>query len=423
MRTSSKLTGIMLKQLLPILGISICFVSCQTVKDPDSRAQEVDSSEATIEEVKEEPAPPPPVDRGIQDLALFLAGMPSEEGSEYANFETNAAWQQYSASAQQTWSQINSSKVPAMAQWRDNELKALNEAGGTVFYPFSGPDFLHASIFFPEADTLIMIGLEPAGSLPKISEISQKSLGAYFNGIRRSLSTILRNSFFRTIAMAQDFTGKVVSDLDGTLPNLLLFMARTDHRALYYSPVRIMPDGSLVTISAEEKASLADSIIVGTRIDYRREDYPEERKVLYYFQMNLDNNPYQARSGYRAGGLNARSDVYGYLQSLPIQSTYIKSASYLMYRDNFAKIRNVILDQSQYLLQDDSGMPIQYVDPNKWERIFYGSYYSPIPLFKIRYQADLRAVYQSGKGVRPLPFGIGYQFQPGTSNLMLAIKK
>ncbi|NJO02380.1 MAG: hypothetical protein HC880_12455 [Bacteroidia bacterium] len=270
-----------------------------------------------------------------------------------------------------------------------------------------------------------MVGLEPIGTLPDFEDISQKSLGAYFNGIRHSLSTVLEYSFFRTLAMAQDFTGRVVQDIDGTLPNILLFMARTNHEVLYYEKVAINPKGKLVSLEelGEKANELPDSTIYGTRIDYRRGDEPDERKTLYYFQMNLDDNPYFSEGGFRFQGLKQRADVYGYLNSLDITNTYIKSASYLMYRDHFSKIRNLILDKTQYLLQDDSGIPLKYFDQDQWDLTFYGSYVSPIALFQVRYQSDLRAMYAKGKEVKPLPFGIGYQFRAGTSNLMKAVKK
>ena len=67
-------------------------------------------------------------------------------------------------------------------------------------------------------------------------------------------------------------------------------------------------------------------------------------------------------------------------------------------------------------------MPIKFVDRNKWDITLFGSYYAPIPLFRNRVQIDLRQAYKDGN-VKPLPFGIGYQYRKGTSNLMLAAKK
>jgi len=61
---------------------------------------------------------------------------------------------------------------------------------------------------------------------------------------------------------------------------------------------------------------------------------------------------------------------------------------------------------------------------DKWELTFFGTYAGPISLFASYYQADMAQAYANGKyKVRPLTFGIGYQYAKGTSNLMLAEKK
>ena len=275
------------------------------------------------------------------------------------------------------------------------------------------------STFFPNADQIVMVGLEPIGDLPDMEAIGKQSLGAYLNGIQQSLYNILNHSFFRTISMAQDFTGKRVTTVDGTLHTLMLFMARTDHKVLYYEKVAVDPAGKIVPADQAQ----TDSTYYGTKIAFQKNSEPDSRKYLYYFQANLQDTPYTARSGLSTSGLAQHTDFRKYLESLDINATYLKSASYLMYRETFSIVRNLILDKSQYLLQDDSGMPIKYIDQEKWNLTFYGNYVAPINLFKNRYQQDLRSVYAKGEGVKPLPFGIGYQYVAGTSNLMLGVKK
>ena len=95
-----------------------------------------------------------------------------------------------------------------------------------------------------------------------------------------------------------------------------------------------------------------------------------------------------------------------------------------MHRPTFSIIRNLILNESEYVLQDDSGIPVQYFDTNKWDLTFYGSYIKPISLFYERHQEDLKEIYQKkSSNIQPLPLGIGYQYVKGTSNLMKATRK
>ncbi|TAF66170.1 MAG: hypothetical protein EAZ55_06910 [Cytophagales bacterium] len=379
-----------------------------------------DTSKTTQEDKKE--SNPKPIDPQYGHLARFIAGLPAESGSPYAKYESEAGWKNFASSSDNQWSFINNKKVPVMKEWANQELKKINEKKGLLFYPFSGPDFLHAAVFFPEVDEIVMIGLEPIGNLPNMDEIAKKSLGGYFGVLQQSLYSILNLSFFQTNHMAVELTGKNNPTVDGTLPVLFLFIERTGHKVLHYEKIAISPEGKIISADKVQNKG-TDSTYYGTKIAFRRNDKPNEYKVLYYFAVNLQDTPYTATSGLTAGGLNERKDLLNYLESLKINVTYLKSASYLMYRDTFSRIRNIILGQSEYLLQDDSGMPINFIAKDKWKTTFYGTYTSPIPLFSVRYQPDLRVVYQKGgANVKPLPFGIGYQYAPGTSNLMLAEK-
>lgn len=415
-----------LKHFTFIILITLYLYSCgstgqESSENKDNNNEEVEEDDKPQEEIEEpsnNPRKPPKVDRKFNDLARFLAGLEAEEGSAFAKYNDNGGWKNYKQYAENTWVKINQNKLPIITKWRDTELKKANDAKGLVFYPFSGADFLHATTFFPEADEYVMIGLEPIGNVPNFDKI--QNLTGYFGGIRHTLYTIMELSFFRTIAMAQDFTGKTVQSIDGTLPVILLFMARTGHKILYIEKMAINSEGKLVSAEGFEGDK---NTMYCNKIYFQRSGKPDENKVLYYFQGNIDNNPYHSRSGYVSPGLDGRNDFRTYLQNLDITTSYVKSASYLMHRENFSKIRDVILKQSKYYLQDDSGMPIRYIG-NDWDLTYYGTYYAPISLFSSRGQSDLRAIYQAkGENVKPLPFGIGYQYRPGTSNLMFGVRK
>ena len=94
-----------------------------------------------------------------------------------------------------------------------------------------------------------------------------------------------------------------------------------------------------------------------------------------------------------------------------------------MYKSYFSKIKNTILQVSDFLLQDDSGMPVYNFPEEKWDLKFYGNYERPIPLFYNWYQKDLYKIYKSDTTIKPLSFGIGYYIYSHRSNLMIARKK
>jgi hypothetical protein len=124
-------------------------------------------------------------------------------------------------------------------------------------------------------------------------------------------------------------------------------------------------------------------------------------------------------------GLSRNKRLQAFLNQLPTLRTYIKSASYLLHKPYFSVIRKTILEKSRYVLQDDSGVPVRFFDASQWNHQYYGTYDAPINLFKNFLQKDLKMAYDSTEksAIKPLGFGIGYDYKLNESNLMLFTKK
>lgn len=359
--------------------------------------------------------------RTYNDLARYIAGLKGETGSKFSQYESDKSWQTYAQYTNALWKKIAEEKLPTMIDWQKQELRKPNKKGGTLFYPFSGPDFLHASAFFPKAEKTVMIGLEPIGSLPDVDNIAKNKPQNYLNNLVASLGSIFNFSFFKTKEMKYTFGGHADKRLNGTLPVILFLMVRTNHKVLSHERVAITKNGNIVSAQEIKIANPdQDTTFYGNKLVYQAKDDATKRE-LYYFSANLADREYDGMPG-----LAQREDLLNFINNLSITSTFLKSASYLMYKPYFSIIRRTILRKTTYLLQDDSGIPSKYlIEDNKWRITFYGSYMGPIALFANYYQPELKVAYEplSGEKVKPLPFGIGYQFKEGTSNLMLAREK
>lgn len=386
--------------------------SCSN-KSSDSKIEEPIQND--VDSVEKVETTEYPYDEKFNHTAKYLAGYEGDQNSPFKSLESRGSFKNYQANIDQLWTKTNQ-KLPVIKDWTKAELSDINKGGGTLFYPFSGADFLHADLFFPNHDNIVMIALEPIGTLPDLLDKGKDTtLDVYLSRLKKSMNAILGLSFFRTIAMADDFK----SELDGTLHVLMHFMARTNHEVMFQERVGILPNGELTT----ELASVPDSMYIGNRY-YFRKNGDEKVKTLTYFAVNVQNSPYVSRGGLVAKGLNTRTDLVNYFKKIEIKSTYLKSASYLMHRPTFSIIRNIILKESEHILQDDSGIPVQFFNPEKWELTFYGNYIKPISLFAERHQEDLKEIYELKEyTVKELPFGIGYQYHKGTSNMMRASKK
>ena len=86
-------------------------------------------------------------------------------------------------------------------------------------------------------------------------------------------------------------------------------------------------------------------------------------------------------------------------------------------------IRNYILQNSNLVLQDDTGVPFRDFEASKWHVQLFGAYSHPDRPFRREYQRDLARAFQANTNVRELGFSLGYGAGRRPSILMLAHRK
>ncbi len=351
----------------------------------------------------------PVINPAYNDLAKYIAGMEISSSSSVidSSLLNKKEWKDYSQSLEKNWKKTDSVKIKKMTEWRNRELK--DATSKTVFYPFSGADFLNVYTLFPSADNYIMVGLEPVGTLPSFHKgMAKDSLSSYFSKVKSSLYTILNFSFFRTKGMSADFKN---AELNGTVHLILLFMERTGNSIVDIKPVAVSDEGKIISYKSFEDRQKDKKGNKGFEIDFVNSG--NQLKKAYYFSVNLDNDHLNKNTAF-VNLVNQNKEV----------TTYLKSASYLMYKDYFSAIRGLILDNSKFLLEDDSGIPYKYFNDSVWTTNLYGKYSGAISLFHNVYQAELEKAYKNkANDVKPLDFGIGYKYRVGESNLMFFKKK
>src|SRR5436189_2060365 len=120
----------------------------------------------------------------------------------------------------QAWTKKEYFQLGPIRDWMAANAGEYYQSSNTVYYMFSGPDFLYAYAFFPNANTYILAGLEPVGQVPDISRIDPRMLGTNLAALRNSMSTLLITHYFVTEEMKANL-GR--SNLGGTLPILYVF--------------------------------------------------------------------------------------------------------------------------------------------------------------------------------------------------------
>ncbi|UOR04273.1 hypothetical protein MUN82_15155 [Hymenobacter aerilatus] len=388
--------------------VSLCFLAaaCSEQKSfaPEQAAPTVTAPPPVADTVATTPtSPPAPDTTAVQNVAAYLAGQHVSQGSDLQPLTTQPVWQAFAANQAQSWAKYHQTRTEKIQQWAATELDSVRKRSTTIFYPFSGPDLLNVVTVFPNSQKYVLVGLEPVGTIPARATLENPSL---FPAIKASLWSVLNFSFFRTNDMAVNLQSV---ELDGALPLLLLFATRTEHLVKQVRYVQLDTQGQLTEADTATIHHPGPKIIPGVELTMRNKAGQEQQ--VYYFSADL--------SDWKVG--NTKAAALQYVRSLGPLTTYVKSATYLMHKAYFSKVRNLVLTRSNFVLQDDSGIAMKYFRPAEWQFTYYGTYKRPINLFARHYQPELTAAYSdSVHAPRPLPFGTGYNWRQNDSNLLLA---
>lgn len=340
----------------------------------------------------------PQTGASANDVARFLAGMPPADGSPLAAVAREASWRSHARSMDVAWASIERRQLSKIRDWSAANLTAPRK---TLFYMFSGPDFLYADTFFPKAETYLMSGLEPTGPVPEVVGGRRRSLSYGLAELRSSIGSVMNYSFFRTREMR---TTLGTNSFSGTLPILYIFLARTGQTIDEVTLFDVDEDGAEVAAGAGRPKGAAQ----GAKIRFTGKD--GKSRTILYVRSDVSNTGLK-RSGF-AAFLNKHEKGDG----------LVKSASYLMHSGAFSQIRELLLEKTARLVQDDSGIPVTYFKTEEWTLRPFGRYLGPIGLFPDNYQKPLATVFRRGSPPR-IDFGIGYRFRPSESNLLVADRK
>jgi hypothetical protein len=329
------------------------------------------------------------------DTARFLAGMPPSANSPLTPLTKDPGWQRHARFFDTAFGQLEQRQVSKIRAWADTNLAAPRP---TMFYMFSGPDFLYADAFYSKATTYVLSALEPVGSVPDLTRLPRGGIGAALYNVEHSMGTILSFSFFITKMMKADLHA---GQLNGTLPILYVFLARSGKTIRDVAPIALDDKGAAY-FGNENPGPNATR---GVRIIFAGPDGAE--RTLYYFSTDLSN------SGVKASGF------LKFCATLAPGNSLIKSASYLLHSGNFTTVRDFLLANSATMIQDDSGIPLAYYSPKKWRLFPFGRYAGPIGEFPGRYQEQYAELFRRAQ---PMDFGIGYRWRSHESNLLLSVK-
>lgn len=294
------------------------------------------------------------------------------------------------------WDYKTKKTLLPIAQWIKEEKYDITNKSTLVFYPFSGPDFEFAAAFYPEADEYVLCGLEPAGNDSALIFSRQLTVDSFLTKAENYFFYSSRFGFFRTLDMEQQFKKRGVIDI------IAFYLKRAGAQI-----------GKVETYHWENGVFAKADTSKQSNVVHFDFQFPSGKvSSLYYFSKDLSNAGLTADSMWLAWVKNRANNKQ--LVSLT------KSASYLMHTPYFSMVRNFILENSVLHIQDDSGIDYGHMKKTGRPVKLYGTYSRVIPLFKNKFQLDLKEAYTTDSSMRKtMPFQIGYNLKVGEANLQV----
>ena len=335
-------------------------VEIKKVDDTITLVEKVDSTEIRVKAVE--------IDSFHTGIAYLISGL--DQSYFNKSIVDSAFWVKYSNKVNKSFSKIKANRLDKMTLWLDEETEGHSKDTTMLFYPFSGADFLHAYHFFPNANEYLLLAKESIGEIPELNSMNNGDVAKYLDGVNFAPRDIYRRSYFITKNMRSDIKEK---QIEGLLPLFYWFIARTDHQIIEKHNVFINKNGEKNII---DSASIAEKkSIRGVEFKIKKPG-SEQIKTITYFDCDISNKGFERNPEFKT-----------FLDTKRISNTFVKSASYLMHYTTFSEIRDIVLNSSSFIIEDDTGIPFKFFNDTVWTTRLHGVYENPIKDFsKNRFQ-------------------------------------
>jgi len=330
----------------------------------------------------------------VNSTARLIAGLTPTRPAQMA-LAQREEWNGHGARMQSAWARLRAGQAAPLMEWRDAVLPKDCPVSETLLYPFSGPDFFNVYWLFPNCDRYVLFGLEPIGRVPAVEEMSEERFASLLVSVREAMANLFARNYFITSHMGKQLRTEA---LNGVVPIFMISMALAGVEILSIKPLVLDPIKPAATNSAaaQDPNARPPQKLRGVTIEFR---HPDSRNVqaLHYFSVDVSNK-----------GIRNYPEFTKFIRDLGPTASLVKAASYLMHIDQFTRIRDLLLNSSRFLVQDDTGVPYTVLAKRGWSMRVYGRYREPIPPFEGHFQRSLAEQYEIQKP-KQLPFRFGYR--------------
>ncbi|OJJ16554.1 hypothetical protein BKI52_32075 [marine bacterium AO1-C] len=392
--------------LIVLLAIQACGGGGETNQTSNTQDTTTNTTQDSAKANTPQPQAPK-VDAKLTAHAYLFAGLtPDDKAGMDSVFDQSGAKNHMNAFGQQ-WGKLENARLKKMRTWRGTELVKLNGESHNLFYPFSGPDFINAYEFFPNCDNYLMFGLEKVGNLPDFSQEKAGFVTNYLGSVRNALGEIFQRNYFITTIMGSELN----SNVQGVVPLMLTFLARTNNQIVKVEKIQLQSDGTPKSFPLSEKLNPKTSV-VGLMVEFLGKGKTKSQKI-YYFGTDV-----------RDAEMPKKMELSKFIKNFPNKISFVKSCQYTLHESQFKVMRNLILDDTEAVLQDDTGVRYEVLKEQGWKVQLYGKYNWPIADFgKYTYQPKLKKAFADDSTAKPLNFTYGYHWNTDNTSVILAFKQ
>ncbi len=277
-----------------------------------------------------------------------------------------------------------------------------------LVYPFGGGDLMMALTSFPDAQVITTLSLELAGDPRRLKRVTDKALLAQsLNALDEAATTTLLSNDSKSVNLSKLQRG----ELPGQLSMHLMGLALHDLVPVSVRFFRVEDDGALHYYTATEIDALEGVKATRLKETWKSPDFsPAFANVeVQYVPKGQPSAPRRVHRHIGANlsdeGLSKAPGLQRHLTGKGRVAAMTKAASYLLWNQNFAQLRDFLVAHADFMISDSTGVPPRYWKKQGCSVETFGSFQRSFLGTWEGYQAELREAFASAK---KLPMRFGY---------------
>jgi len=296
------------------------------------------------------------------------------------------------------------------------------DAPTTVVYPFGGGDLLSALVAFPNATEITTISLELAGDPRRIEKLTPAQVEASLGALRLEIGGLISVGS----NTSENLSAQQRNDLPGQVSSFMLALVAGGYEPVSMRYFTLDDAGEIHYLEASEIAELDTAAPAGKSLkhDWKPPTFsPAFSNVeIQYRKIGETQIRVHRHIGWNLGNdyMKKHPQLILHLEKKGPVTVLVKGASYLLWRGDFSRIREYILDHLKWMLSDSTGIPPKYARPAGMVQETYGDYNGA---FLEGAQAnphdqDMIDLWH-GQHRRALPFRFGYVDKDKQAHLLV----